>query len=80
MADFAYSPMFPTTADKTEYELVSSDHVRLVEMEDVSFLRVDPEGLTLLAGRAFNDISHLLRSSHLGQLADILKDPEATKK
>ena len=78
MADFAYSPMFPTTADTTEYELVSSDHVRLVEMEGETFLRVDPEGLTLLAERAFNDISHLLRSSHLGQLADILKDPEAT--
>ena len=79
MADFAYSPMFPTTADTTEYELVSSDHVRLVEMDDETFLRVDPEGLTLLAERAFTDISHLLRSSHLGQLADILKDPEATK-
>ena len=79
MADFAYSPMFPTTADTTEYELVSSDHVRLVEMEDETFLRVDPEGLTLLAERAFTDISHLLRSRHLGQLADILKDPEATK-
>ena len=79
MANFAYSPMFPTTADTTEYELVSSDHVRLVEMEDEIFLRVDPEGLTLLAERAFTDISHLLRSSHLGQLADILKDPEATK-
>ena len=79
MADFAYSPMFPTTTDTTEYELVSSDHVRLVEMEGETFLRVDPEGLTLLAERAFTDISHLLRSSHLGQLADILKDPEATK-
>ena len=53
MADFAYSPMFPTTADSTEYELVSSDHVRLVEMEGETFLRVDPEGLTLLAERAF---------------------------
>ena len=79
MANFAYSPMFPTTADTTEYELVSSDHVRLVEMAGETFLRVDPEGLTLLAERAFTDISHLLRSSHLGQLADILKDPEDSK-
>jgi len=79
MADFAYSPMFPMSADTTEYELVSSDHVRLVEMDGEAFLKVDPEALTLLAERAFTDISHLLRSSHLGQLADILKDPEATK-
>ena len=79
MADFAYSPMFPMSADTTEYELVSSDHVRLVEMDGETFLKVDPEALTILAERAFTDISHLLRSSHLGQLADILKDPEATK-
>lgn len=79
MADFAYSPMFPQTADTTEYELVSADHVRVVELDGVPFLKVDPEGLTLLAERAFRDISHLLRSSHLGQLAAILDDPEATK-
>jgi fumarate hydratase class I len=79
MADFAYSPMFPMSADTTEYELVSSDHVRLVEMDGEPFLKVDPEALTILAERAFTNISHLLRSSHLGQLADILKDPEATK-
>ena len=36
------------------------------------------DGLTLLAERAFTDISHLMRSSHLGQLAAILEDPEAT--
>ena len=79
MANFAYSPMFPTAEDKTEYELISSDHVRLVEMDGETFLRVDPAALTLLAERAFADISHLLRSSHLGQLANILKDPDATK-
>jgi Tartrate dehydratase alpha subunit/Fumarate hydratase class I, N-terminal domain len=79
MAHFAYSPMFPKTADTTEYELISSSHVRLVEMNNETFLRVDPEALTLLAERAFADISHLLRSSHLDQLANILKDPEATK-
>ena len=79
MADFAYSPMFPITADTTEYELISRSHVRLVEMDGEAFLRVSPEALTLLAERAFTDISHLLRSSHLDQLATILKDPEATK-
>ena len=78
MADFVYSPMFPLGPDETEYELVSSDHVKLVELDGETFLRVEPEGLTLLAARAFTDISHLLRSSHLGQLATILEDPEAT--
>ena len=79
MAEFAYSPMFPLVADTTEYELVTSDHVKLVEIDGEQFLRVAPEGLTELAERAFSDISHLLRSSHLAQLAAILDDPEATK-
>ena len=79
MAKFAYSPMFPLAADTTEYELVTSDHVKLVEIDGEQFLRVAPEGLTELAERAFTDISHLLRSSHLAQLAAILDDPEATK-
>ena len=46
MANFAYSPMFPETADTTEYELISSDHVRLVEMDGETFLRVDPAALS----------------------------------
>ena len=79
MADFAYSPMFPTTSDSTEYELVTSDHVELVTIDGEKFLRVAPVALTVLAERAFVDISHLLRSSHLAQLAAILDDPEATK-
>ena len=78
MADFTYSPMFPLGPDETEYELVSTDHVRVVEMDGETFLRVDPAGLTLLAERGFKDISHLLRSSHLAQLALILDDPEAS--
>ncbi|MEX0502126.1 fumarate hydratase [Alphaproteobacteria bacterium LSUCC0719] len=79
MTDFAYSPMFPLAEDTTEYELVSSDHVELVEMGGDSFLKVAPEALRLLAQRAFTDISHLLRSGHLAQLAAILDDPEATQ-
>ena len=47
-------------------------------MDGETFLRVDPAALTVLAERSFADISHLLRGSHLGQLANILKDPDAT--
>ena len=79
MTEFAYSPMFPLAADDTEYELVSSDHVALAELDGETFLKVDPEALRLLAARAFTDISHLLRSSHLAQLRAILDDPEATR-
>ena len=43
MAEFAYSPMFPLADDTTEYELVTSDHVKLVEIDGEQFLRVAPE-------------------------------------
>ena len=79
MTDFAYSPMFPQAADDTAYELVSTEHVEMVELGGEEFLKVDPEALRLLAQRAFTDISHLLRSSHLAQLRAILDDPEATQ-
>ena len=79
MTDFAYSPMFPLAADDTEYELVSNQHVTLTELDGETFLKIDPEALRLLAARAFTDISHLLRSSHLAQLRAILDDPEATR-
>jgi len=76
---FTYSPMFPTSGAATEWEKISDDHVEVVNLGGETFLRVDPAGLTLLAERAFKDISHLLRSSHLAQLRAILDDPEATK-
>lgn len=79
MTDFAYSPMFPLADDTTEYELVSTDHVELVELGGERFLKIEPEALRLLAQRAFTNISHLLRGSHLAQLAAILDDPEATQ-
>ncbi len=79
MTDFAYSPMFPLAADNTEYERISGDHVELVDLGGEPFLKVAPEALRLLASRAFTDISHLLRSSHLGQLRAILDDPEASQ-
>ena len=79
MIEFAYSPMFPLIADDTEYERISDDHVELVDLGGESFLKVAPEALRLLASRAFTDISHLLRSNHLGQLRAILDDPEASQ-
>ncbi len=41
-------------------------------------LQVDGQALTELSKQAFFDIAHFLRSSHLGQLAKIMDDPEAS--
>ena len=76
---FAYSPMFPTSDHEIEWDQVTADHVKTVNLDGEEFLKIDPEGLTLLAERAFKDISHLLRPGHLAQLRAILDDPEATQ-
>ena len=39
---------------------------------------IDPKALTLLSQRAFKDVSHLLRKSHLQQLRKILDDKDAS--
>ena len=79
MSSFRYSPLLPVEKDTTDYELVTTEHVSTYEMDGETFIKVAPEGLQLLAERAFKDISHLLRPAHLAQLRAILDDPEATK-
>ncbi len=64
--------------DETPYKHLTQDYVSTFEGAGRMFLRVEPEGLTLLAREAMKDIAHLLRPGHLGQLANILKDPEAS--
>ena len=78
MADFDYSPLLPTSPDDTPYRHISSEHVTRLEVDGRQFIKVAPEGLTLLAQEAMADVSHLLRPSHLAQLKAILDDPEAT--
>jgi len=78
MSDFRYQEMLPLGDDDTPYRLITRDHVSTVEVDGKTFLKVEPEGLTLLAREAMRDIAHLLRPEHLGQLRRILDDPEAT--
>jgi fumarate hydratase class I len=78
MAEFRYAEMFPLGADPTSYRKVTDDFVSAVPFDGGTLLRVDPEGLTLLAREAFTDVAHLLRPSHLASLAAILEDPEAS--
>ncbi|WP_027712972.1 class I fumarate hydratase FumA [Dickeya chrysanthemi] len=76
---FYYQDPFPLAKDKTEYRLISSDFVSVSQFEGQAILKVDPQGLTLLAQQAFHDASFLLRPSHQQQVADILLDPEASE-
>ena len=75
---FTYTPMFPLGADATPYRRLDIEGVSTIEVEGKRVLKVLPKALEGLAFQACRDVSHLLRPSHLEQLAKILKDPEAT--
>jgi fumarate hydratase class I len=79
MADFRFQPLFELGPDETEYRKLTSDGVSTVELQGRTLLKVEPEALTRLARDAMDDVSHLLRSSHLKQVSNILKDPEASE-
>ena len=76
--EFKYAPMFQLGKDETEYYLLTKDYVSVGEFEGHEILKVQPEGLTLMAQQAFHDVSFMLRRSHNEQVAKILRDPEAS--
>ncbi|WP_339862085.1 fumarate hydratase [Paremcibacter congregatus] len=78
MTEITYTDMFPLKGEKTKYRKLTSDYVSTREIDGKTILVVAPEGLRLLAREAMRDIAHLLRPGHLQQLADILKDDEAS--
>jgi fumarate hydratase class I len=78
MPEFTYSDLLPIGPDTTEYRLISTEGVKIVEGAGRKFLQVDPEAIRLLTETAMHDISHYLRPAHLAQLRRILDDPEAS--
>lgn len=79
MSEFNYSPMFPVLEDKTDYIKISDSYVSKLTLNGIEILKIEPKALTLLTQRAFKDVSHLLRTSHLEQLKNILDDKEASQ-
>ncbi|HEV8561635.1 MAG TPA: fumarate hydratase [Actinophytocola sp.] len=76
---FEYTDVLPVGPDhQTEYRLVTSEGVRVLDAGGRRFLEIEPETLTLLAKEAVSDIQHLLRPTHLAQLRAIVDDPEAS--
>ena len=79
MSEFHHQPLFELGPDETEYRTLSTDHVSVVDFGGREILKVEPEALRMLAAAAIDDVSFLLRGSHLAQLAKILDDPEASE-
>ena len=75
---FVNSKLLPLGPDKTVYRKISSEGISQVKTELGTFVRIETSAITLLTQTAMRDIAHLLRTEHLQQLANILKDPEAS--
>ena len=76
--EFSYQDLLPIGEDKTEYRLLSSDGIATFSADGKVFLKVSPAVIENLTEVALHDISHYLRSEHLAQLANILKDSESS--
>jgi fumarate hydratase class I len=77
---FDYSPLLPTAPDTTEYRLLTTDGVELIDgpRGHGPFLTVTGDVLRALTDEAMHDIAHYLRPAHLTQLRAIIDDPAAS--
>ena len=78
MVAFEYQELLELGPDNTPYRQLTRDGISAFEAGGHTFLRVEPEVLTLLTAQAMRDIAHLLRPAHLASLGHILEDPEAS--
>jgi fumarate hydratase class I len=76
--EFKYYDPYPIGEDKTNYYLLTKDFISTTTFEGKEILTINPEGLTLLTKTAMRDVSFMLRTDHLEQMAAILNDPEAS--
>ena len=77
-AEFAYKEPFPLKDEPIGYRPLTKDYIKTVSFEGKEILKIDSEGLSLLSEEAFRDVSHLLRTSHLEQMENILNDSDAS--
>ena len=76
---FSYQPIFEKSEDNTNYRLITKDGIKVENVGGREILTINPETIAKLTDEAFDDVSHLLRTSHLEKLSRILKDPEASE-
>ena len=76
--NFEFQELLPLGEDTTLYRKLTSDFVSTFSVNQLDFLKIEPDALTLLTQEAMHDIAHLLRPGHLRQLRNILDDAEAS--
>ena len=72
MAEFKYQEPFPIENDTTVYRLLTKDYVKTIECEGRKILKIEREGLELLAREAYADVFLPARRS----FAKISRHPE----
>jgi fumarate hydratase class I len=75
---FQFQELFPLVGDPVPYRMLTTQGVSVERFGKDDIVKVESEAIRALSEQAFVDINHLLRPSHLAQLAKILDDPEAT--
>jgi len=78
MPNFTYQPLFESHSETTLFRKLEIPPPQKTQVGEKTFLQLDPKSLVQLCEMAFDDVSHLLRTSHLEKLALILKDPESS--
>jgi fumarate hydratase class I len=78
MKGMEFTELLPLGPDASPYRLLTTAGVSPLETPAGTFLRVEPEAITLLTATAMHDIAHYLRPAHLAQLRRVLDDPEAS--
>ena len=76
---FKYQELFPLGKDKTEFYLLTKEHISVTQFEGKEILKIEAAGLTKLANAAMRDCSFFLRSEHQEMVASVLKDPQASE-
>jgi len=76
---FRFQEPFPMGEDRTAYYLLTKDYVSTAMFDGKEIVKIEAEGLTVLAKTAFRDVSFLLRTTHQQQVAAILNDSEASE-
>jgi fumarate hydratase, class I len=77
--EFIYQEPFPLGQDPTEFYLFTREGITISDFQGKPVLCVTSKTLEELARVAFSDVSYMLRTSHLEQMAAILQDPGASE-
>ena len=72
------SNIFDINDDNVNYEKIFDAKFEKVKVKNKNYLLINQKTIEILAERAFFEISHYLRPSHLKKLQNILKDNDAS--